>query len=188
LRGEQLERAAAEPAADDADLGEQASRGELPWWRRNASGREEDPDYVPAADAVTELFDGSKLDDDRGFESALQTEQATQQFDDGLVDFDRSEAVAAAATPARGSRRGDDSITEVFADGLFDMPADEPTADAPEAPAEHAPFQVAPAHSEDARPYSLPDQTALSAGDPPKARTQANDETMAAIDAVLKQF
>lgn len=58
---------------------------------------------MPAANAVTELFDGSKLDDDRGFESALQTDQATQQFDDGLFDLDRGEAIAAAATQARGS-------------------------------------------------------------------------------------
>lgn len=186
LFGEQPDRTGSATEEDGADLVEQASSADLPWWRRNATGREQDPEFVADRDAVTELFDHSESDD-KGFESALQTDQATTQLagqrgSNLLGDFDRSEALQAASASARGTGLGDDSATAVFDDFDFVEPDQQP-----EQP-EQAPFQVAPEHSEVMRPYTLPDHSALSAGDAPKARTQANDDTMAAIDAVLKQF
>jgi DNA segregation ATPase FtsK/SpoIIIE, S-DNA-T family len=50
---------------------------------------------------------------------------------------------------------------------------------------ELAPAPAAPANR---RPYRLPAASSLQAGTPPKTRTAANDETIAAITSVLSQF
>ncbi|MFP3381284.1 hypothetical protein SB767_33720, partial [Bacillus sp. SIMBA_069] len=35
---------------------EPEAQGNLPWWRRNKSQREEDPDYEAPSDALTDVF------------------------------------------------------------------------------------------------------------------------------------
>ncbi len=147
-------------AAASAPEPKQDADRDLPWWRRNATGREEDPEFVSSGDAVTELL--GSAGDDRGFESAFDDTQVTEVYDDDLL-----EASA------------DESMTQVLGDLGIDLEEIEGTSE---------PFHVAPQHQAQERPYVLPDQSVLAQGDPPKARTEANDETSAAIDGVLKQF
>src|SRR5690606_16520824 len=62
--------------ATDDDLVQQASRSELPWWRRNASGREQSPEFATGGDAITELLGSGSTD--RGFDSALEPDGETE--------------------------------------------------------------------------------------------------------------
>ena len=134
----------------------------LPWWRRTASGREEDPDYSAPGDAVTDVLGLSGTgSQDGAFDSALAT----------------------------------DDVTDVFADGLFDevLDPDEAAVDPQvsqlrEEAAATTTFQVSQPHEPRPEAYVLPDAATLVQGDPPKARTQANDAIMAAISDVLQQF
>ncbi|NLB46769.1 MAG: DNA translocase FtsK, partial [Microbacteriaceae bacterium] len=159
------EAAGVDESAPQAAETDAESDSSLPWWRRNASGREEDPAFESGGDAVTELLGGAS--EDRGFESALDDEQITEVFADDLL------------SDVTSSADSDEHLTQVLDDLGFD--ADEFASDP-------SPFQVAPPHEPHEQPYILPDQAALSAGDPPKTRTQANEETMAAIDGALKEF
>ncbi|GAA2180813.1 DNA translocase FtsK [Leucobacter tardus] len=159
--------------------------GQLPWWRRNASGREEDPDYadqgsddvdrvLPGAEAPTAASEGA-------FDSALEDPQTNVFPDDLFGDMEQAEAAVAgrAARPASGL--GDDSLEQP--EGIPETPPEHPLA-----PTDRS-FAVAPAH-EPAAPvdYQLPDEYELSAGEPGKAHTRANDEIMEAITEVLAQF
>jgi len=198
LESAKTDAAASAQPGDEGDLVEQSKRGELPWWRRNASGREQDPVFAQSDAAIDELL-GGQPSRDRGFDSALETEHATDVLDTDVLagsgagapgglldssdelldDLRRAEAAVASRGGSRASGLGDDSVTEVLSElGLDEFVPEE---------GEQPQFQVAPPHH-DSAPYTLPDQSALAAGDPPKTRTQANDETMAAIDSVLKQF
>lgn len=163
----------------DEDLVQQASKAELPWWRRNSSGREEDPDYASAPDAIDDLFGEQGGARDRAFDSALEAEQSTDAID---TDVFRTDVL------------GTDVLGADLLDGFDDPDASWAAAGDPEVSRLHeeaaatTTFAVAPAAEAAAAPYLLPDQGTLAAGDPPKARTQANDEIMAAIGEVLAQF
>lgn len=174
--------------AAEGEAGE--SSNQLPWWRRNASGREEDPAFAQDTDALDVLLSGAQQHD-RGFESALDTVQLDEPAEaampatsglagDALHDAFRSaEAALASAHGLGGSGLGDDSDTTVL---------DEFAVLGPAQPEESPPFQIAPEHSGEQKVYERPDHSLLAAGDPPKKRTQANDDTIAAIDGVLEQF
>src|SRR5690606_17946859 len=51
--------------------------GSMPWWRRNSSGREEDPEYAGAGAEIDDLLGGSGDSRDRAFDTALEEEHPT---------------------------------------------------------------------------------------------------------------
>lgn len=146
------------------DLDEDRHTGSLPWWRRTDSGREEEPEYAPSEVALTDVLGANPAVAAQGaFDTALEAEQPTDVFADGLFD-------------------------EVAASSRVDVEEDSEIAQLRGEAAATTTFQVAQPHENAQQPYVLPDQGTLSQGDPPKARTQANDTIMASITDVLTQF
>ena len=174
------------------DIEEQDSEpGALPWWRRNSSGREEDPAYAGDQSALDAALDGADepaADIDAparkvAFDSALTPDPVTDVFPAALFDdLDQAEAAVGSVTPAPASGLGDDSWDDFATDTAADELADS-------GPAPTTPFVVAPAHEPAQQAaYRLPDQGALAAGDEPKAHTEANDAIMAALARVFEEF
>ncbi|MGK0721634.1 DNA translocase FtsK [Leucobacter sp. W1478] len=146
------------------DLDEDRNTGSLPWWRRTESGREEVPDYAPSEAALTEVLGADSASAAQGaFDTALEAEQPSDVFAEGLFD----EAVS----PPHVNVEEDPEVAQLRGEA-----------------AATTTFQVAQPHESTQQPYVLPDQGTLSQGDPPKARTQANDTIMASITDVLTQF
>ncbi len=190
-------RARAKNDESDAALFDHDSPESLPWWRRNSTGREEDPDFVQAAEALDDVLPAEKSGSG-AFESAFATDDAVTAVvgaseetaaiatgdpfaDLGLgTDFLSSEVSGARG----GSGLGDDSPqVETRILELDDLDAVD--GDVPAAPA----FEVAPLHDPSvASTYDLPDARILSEGSTPKTHTDANDQIMAAIGRVFEEF
>lgn len=186
------DRAAA--ATDD----DETEGGTIPWWRRNKSGREEDPAYdspvitgatstvpdVPAAAAAPNPNAGAAagLIDHTPAEPASinlndSVEQDLQDAEQALRDFGTPVPERPAATEVV---RPDAAVSPVVSPSL---PAD----DVPDAAADGLP-PVAAADEDPSAPYRLPAATTLSSGSPSVARSQANDDIVAAITGVLTEF
>ncbi|WP_127472600.1 FtsK/SpoIIIE family DNA translocase [Microbacterium sulfonylureivorans] len=165
-RPEQTPADAATPAA--ADDGDPA----LPWWRRNRTGREEDPDGGLASDDLTSLLPpGSVVG---GFDQVLEppTPPAPVATDALTEIIDPTVLTAAKAATSSGTSLRDDSedpLEDGLLPGLSGIGSDA-------------------AHSAPTAPYRLPSVTALAQGTPHVARSQANDDTVKAITSVLDQF
>ncbi|MBF4463568.1 MULTISPECIES: FtsK/SpoIIIE family DNA translocase [unclassified Rathayibacter] len=205
------EKAAAKAAAKEESAREeeeQADGGELPWWRRTPSGREDEPTIQaePLLDSFTEVIEGSVPQRGRatGFDTALE------ELDEPVAPPTRSyatevlaEAQTAEAALARVDRGGtprvttgvvDDDATEVIRLDRLDVA---PAVPVPPA-IETGPITPQPASAdgaeefdssfEDSAPYRLPSAATLSTGTPSKARSAANDEMVRAITEVLQQF
>ncbi|MGZ0711190.1 DNA translocase FtsK 4TM domain-containing protein (plasmid) [Coraliomargarita sp. W4R53] len=163
------EQADAAPADDDADPS-------LPWWRRNRTGREQDPAGELGSQDLTELLPvGSSVG---GFEKAIEepkTMPAPVASADALTEvFDVAAlaGVVGATRPSGVSLREDsdqDEQLDAELPGVAGIGADTPRNAPP-------------------LPYRLPSVTTLGEGTPPKARSQANDDTVRAITSVLDQF
>lgn len=161
----------AAPAADDDD-----ADPSLPWWRRNKTGREKDPEGGIGSQDLTELLPPGPVNG--GFEQAIAppvppppapvvaTDALTEVIDPAVL------SAAKAATPSRTSLRGDSDTGPVEDDGTL------PGLDG-----------IGSTTSADSSaPYRLPSVNALAAGTPHVARSQANDDTVRAITSVLEQF
>ena len=170
---ERPQPAGAGASANDVD-GDDDVDPSLPWWRRNKTGREKDPEDGIGSQDLTELLPpgGSQ----GGFEQALTPpvppmpplpgpDALTEVIEAGVRDDHRPGA------KGRTSLRDDDAmgVDDEMLPGLSGLGGDGPR-DSP------------------AAPYRLPSVNALAAGTPHKARSAANDAVVAAITNVLEQF
>ena len=176
-------REKAAPGSTDAqdfgslsDLGlEMDDPASMPWWRRgkpkNAEPAFDSP--VVGSEHATEIIDHTRREafDVELLEELVRAEDAVKRFT-GEVDGATSirEDGAAAPLPGFGGAAERGAAGE-FAGAGIAAPAT-PTA-RPSTPR---------------RAYRLPGASILSAGTPPKAKTPANDEAIAAITSVLNQF
>ncbi|MFD5214610.1 DNA translocase FtsK [Microbacterium sp. NPDC058345] len=150
---------------DDADV--------LPWWRRNKTGREEDPDDVDSQ-AITALFDAG-AEEEPGKKAAY--DQAV------IVDHAPHDAATEVLTDvsALTDSLGEQNTTALLDDtgstgelpGLDGFGTAGPGAEGPQPPA---------------APYVLPAPSTLSEGPPAVARSEANDRVVQQITNVLTQF
>jgi S-DNA-T family DNA segregation ATPase FtsK/SpoIIIE len=163
------------PAATDAPTvafgeTEKEEEASLPWWRRNKTGREEDVDGHLGSDDLTALLDASATG---GFETPVAAPTAVRPSEAPTEIIDPS-VVAGAQRAARKADTGiREDAEEVHDDGLL-------------------PGLSGLGGDHDGRPpalpYRLPSVHALAAGDPPKARSEANDLVVRAIMGVFEQF
>jgi len=156
------------PAADDEE-----GAAELPWWRRNKTGREEDPADSSGTQDLTELLGGG--DTEGGFDHALAPEPVAPPAPDALTEVIDPSVLAAAERVAAG--RGATA-------GLQD---DGDTGEADTLP-ELDGFGAGGDRLPPAAPYVLPSVSSLAEGSVPKARSEANDRIVAAIMGVFEQF
>jgi S-DNA-T family DNA segregation ATPase FtsK/SpoIIIE len=165
---------------------EPGAEGNLPWWRRNTSQREVDPDYDGATgrDSLTEVF---------GEPSRGKGEFATPIEPDPSSDHYNTEVLGELALAEDALKRFTGEVPPTAAAAVL------PTATAvPTAPAVLPGFQAGaedfdettsvPSDGRPTAPYSLPSASMLSAGTPAKTKSSANEEIVAAITEVLTQF
>lgn len=173
---------------EEAAAAEEGVEKNIPWWRRNATGREEDPSYAEANTAdIDALLRGedssgaftSALHHTDEVETAAVAESAASVAENETAFLaDIAEGVAAAAAAKEhASGLGDDFFS-----------SDTPAAEEPESSA-LGEFQAAPLQDvASQKHYELPDKNILAAGDPPKQHSEANDQIMAALARVFAEF
>lgn len=167
--------------------------GALPWWRRNESNREEDPEYAQTGsdvDGITELLGAPS--NEGSFDSPIEGEGGGSYGTEVLDELARAEsAVAGAGVPHGGMGLHGDDAGDTHTIDPFATPAEDTSAPGATTAA-NAPDDAAGAPGEASaqshRPYHLPAASTLAAGAPAKTRSQANDDIVRAISSVLDQF
>ncbi|GAT72872.1 cell division protein FtsK/SpoIIIE [Microbacterium sp. HM58-2] len=163
------------PAKDAAAIDESDKVDDpdvLPWWRRNKTGREEDPDEgTLGSDDITAL---------------LTTPDPTPAYDKAVVVEDPYDAATEVLSDVR-------SVTDALAGqqntALLDDDSD--TGEMPELPGldgfgTEGPGERGP--QAPVAPYILPSPGLLTEGPPPVARSEATDKVIEQITSVLTQF
>ncbi|WP_345752859.1 FtsK/SpoIIIE family DNA translocase [Microbacterium rhizophilus] len=167
----------AEEAAKDGtaatEVLEQSDDEHVPWWRRNKSGREEDPDVVDSPQDLTELLTEQS---NGGYDKAIVVAEPDEDPRDSATQVLSSISGVTGGLAERGSTGlvgdGDDSETGELP-GLLGFGTDGPGARGPQPPV---------------APYVLPSPASLSAGPPSVARSEANDRVVEQLTRVLAEF
>ena len=166
--------------APTSDLGLE-DPANVPWWRRNKSKHDEDTGFdspVVGRDHKTDIIDRPSARSDFGIElleELVRAEDAVEQFT-GEIDT----IMTSVQEDEPGLLPGFvDKASEKGHAGEFDgVTTGKPKAGtAGTGPSTRTP-----------KPYRLPPPAVLTLGTPPKARSAANDEVVAAITEVLTQF
>ncbi|WP_217183647.1 DNA translocase FtsK [Streptomyces sp. AC495_CC817] len=168
---ERTEKPAKDAApVDDADKVDDPDV--LPWWRRNKTGREEDPDEgTLGSDDITAL---------------LTTPDATPAYDQAVVVEDPYDAATEVLSDVRSMT---DALAEQQTTALLDDGSD--TGELPDLPGfdgfgTDGPGDRGP--QAPVAPYVLPSPGLLVEGAPPVARSEATDRVIEQITSVLEQF
>jgi len=159
----------AAPVDDTDDDDEDA----LPWWRRNRSGREEDPDDGVGSQDLTELLGPSVAG---GFEQAVAPPVPPAPLPDAKTEVIDPIVIERGATAARSGRPADTAVRDDHDTGEIE--------ELPGLTGLGGDFHGQPP----ATPYRLPAVAALGAGTPAKSRSEANDAIVRAITGVFEQF
>ncbi|MFF2052253.1 DNA translocase FtsK 4TM domain-containing protein [Leifsonia sp. NPDC058194] len=165
---------------DGVDDDEPEPEGNLPWWRRNKSQREEDPEYDGSGrDSLTEVF-GEPTRGKGEFATPLEPDPSSDHYNTEVL------GELALAEDALKRFTGEVPATAVAAAAVPTAPAVLPgfQAGAPDFDASTS----VPSDGGPAAPYHLPSASMLSPGTPAKLRSNANEEIVAAITEVLTQF
>lgn len=176
-RQDPAEKAERSKDAAGSVAGDDDATEAMPWWRRNKTGREQDPDEGAGSQDLTELlFTDSPVAG--GFDNALEPARPAPPLPgapDALTEVIDPSVIAAAERAVADSRA---------AAGLQDDgdSGPQPTLDGIEGFGGSG-DRVPPAAS-----YSLPSVAALAAGSAPKTRSEANDAVVRAIMGVFEQF
>ncbi|MGO2745027.1 DNA translocase FtsK [Microbacterium sp.] len=162
-----------EPAADDA--ADDIADDSLPWWRRNKTGREEDPDEGIGSQDLTELLTPSN-----------DSPTDNTAYDQAVILADPSDAATEVLTDVEGvmaglAGSGGTALLDDFGDtgeqpelpGLSGFGTEGPGERGPQAPS---------------APYVLPSTTVLREGPPPVVRSDATDRVIEQITGVFTQF
>ncbi|MFJ4224862.1 DNA translocase FtsK [Microbacterium sp. NPDC089695] len=157
-------------AIDDADKVDDPDV--LPWWRRNKTGREEDPDEgTLGSDDITAL---------------LGEPEATPAYDQAVTVANPYDAATEVISDVRSVT---DALAEQQTTALLDDDSD--TGEMPELPGmdgfgTDGPGDRGP--QAPVAPYVLPSPGVLAEGPPSVARSEANDKIVEQITSVLSQF
>nr|WP_201469553.1 DNA translocase FtsK [Microbacterium hydrocarbonoxydans] len=166
------------PAKDTASIDEADKVDDpdvLPWWRRNKTGREEDPDEgTLGSDDITAL---------------LNTTDTTPAYDQAVTLVNPAVASDAATEVLSDVRSVTDALAEQQTTALLDDESD--TGEMPELPGldgfgTDGPGDKGP--QAPVAPYILPSPGVLAEGPPSVARSEANDRIVEQITSVLSQF
>ncbi|MFC7790263.1 DNA translocase FtsK [Microbacterium sp. MAHUQ-60] len=157
------------PAATDEAPQDAEQDDALPWWRRNKTGREEDPDDDVDSQAITALLEEPSKK--AAYDQAVIVEDSAQDAaTEVLTDIS---ALADVLGEQNATALLDDDGSTGELPGLDGFGTSGPGANALQAPA---------------APYVLPSPGVLKAGPPPVTRSDATDRTIAQITSVLEQF
>jgi S-DNA-T family DNA segregation ATPase FtsK/SpoIIIE len=177
---------------EDGDPESDEAAANLPWWRRNKSGREEDPAFDSPVLAPADAADGAAA---LGLVDHTPAEPASLNLNDSLEqdvadELDRAEQALRDFGSDVPAAPAPDALTEVIRPAAAPVAVAEPslpTDPEPEAEAETGLAADADA-DEPSRPYRLPAASTLSPGTAAVASSSANEAMVAAITGVLSEF